>query len=212
MIDVDYTKLALDLTDARRAALTATNGENDGGTCNFDAAAIRIPGSNTAKVQQAFAKADLPCAGPVTGPVTGSSAPPWAVRATSAPAPPRPSSRPCMNADGLPPPTTSSTRDHPAAPGSVLRATPKEPVMPTPRTPQEIEDDLKELEDAGYRLRRLARAPGKIAISAASTDSGEKYVEARPHSDHVIANLNLSPAKAREIAAALLKAAGPEGG
>jgi hypothetical protein len=59
MIDVDYTKLALDLTDARRAALTATNGENDGGTCNFDAAAIRIPGSNTAKVQQAFAKADL---------------------------------------------------------------------------------------------------------------------------------------------------------
>ena len=56
-----YAKLAEDLRKAAAAGLAAERLSDDGGTCNFDAATIRLKGWNRAKVEQAAKEAGVRC-------------------------------------------------------------------------------------------------------------------------------------------------------
>lgn len=53
-----YEKLTADLIAAKERAAQFIN-EDDGGTCNFDSAAIALPRWNVKKTQEAFEKAGL---------------------------------------------------------------------------------------------------------------------------------------------------------
>ena len=56
-----YAKLAEDLRKAASVGEAAARLSDDGGTCNFDAATIRLKGWNRAKVEQAAKEAGVRC-------------------------------------------------------------------------------------------------------------------------------------------------------
>lgn len=56
-----YAKLAEDLRKAAAVGRAAADLSDDGGTCNFDAATIRLKGWNRAKVEQAAREAGVRC-------------------------------------------------------------------------------------------------------------------------------------------------------
>ncbi len=56
-----YAQLAKDLKKAAAAGLAAARLSDDGGTCNFDAATIKLKGWHRAKVEQAAKEAGVRC-------------------------------------------------------------------------------------------------------------------------------------------------------
>lgn len=56
-----YAKLSVDLRKAAAVGHAAAELSDDGGTCNFDAATIRLKGWNQAKVEQAAREAGVRC-------------------------------------------------------------------------------------------------------------------------------------------------------
>ena len=56
-----YAQLAKDLREAAAAGLAAAQLSDDGGTCNFDAATIKLKGWHQAKVEQAAKEAGVRC-------------------------------------------------------------------------------------------------------------------------------------------------------